>query len=242
MIIKADPHVHTIFSGHAYSTLGEYIDEAKIKNIDMFAITDHAPTMPGTVNEFYFHNQVVIPRKIDGIYVLRGTEANIIDFDGNIDISENLAGKLDLVIGSFHPICFRTGTKSENTKAYIKMMERGLAQIIGHPGNLNVEVDIEEIIKAAKYYNVLIEINNSTFLGFSRRGSEYNCEKFVEIGLKNDILFAVSSDAHIRYELGNFDESISRLEKYGVTEDNVANATAEKFRMFLNSKGKLLNE
>ena len=242
MKILVDPHVHTIASGHAYSTLNDYIEEAKIKGLEMFAMTDHAKTMPGTADVFHFYNQIVIPREVDGIKILRGIEANVIGFDGTIDVPVRLAKRMDLIIGSFHPVCLPVGTKAENTKAYIEMLKKDFIQIIGHPGNLHVEVDIEEVVKAAKFYDVLIEINNSTFKNGSRSGSDLNCEKFIEIGLKEDIQFAVSSDSHIRYELGVFDNSLEKLNKYGVTIDKIANATADSMIQYLKRKGKLADD
>ena len=38
-----DLHMHTVASTHAYSTLHDYIAEAKRKGIKLFAITDHGP-------------------------------------------------------------------------------------------------------------------------------------------------------------------------------------------------------
>ena len=242
MRITVDPHVHTIASGHAYSTLNDYIEEAKSIGLEMFAMTDHAPTMPGASDIFHFYNQIIIPREIDGIKILRGIEANVVGFDGTIDVPIKLMKRLDLIIGSFHPICFSTGTKSENTHAYIEMMKRDLVQIIGHPGNLHVEVDIEEIVRVAKYYDVLIEINTSTFKEGSRIVSEANCEKFIEMGLKHDIECSVSSDSHIRYELCRFENSIGKLEKFSVPVEKIANRNAESMIQFLKRKGKLINE
>lgn len=40
-----DLHMHTFASTHAYSTLSDYIAEAKRKGIKLFAITDHGPDM-----------------------------------------------------------------------------------------------------------------------------------------------------------------------------------------------------
>jgi putative hydrolase len=40
-----DLHMHTVASTHAYSTLHDYIAEAKRKGIKLFAITDHGPDM-----------------------------------------------------------------------------------------------------------------------------------------------------------------------------------------------------
>ncbi len=39
-----DLHMHTVASTHAYSTLSDYIAEAKRKGIKLFAITDHGRT------------------------------------------------------------------------------------------------------------------------------------------------------------------------------------------------------
>lgn len=39
-----DLHMHTVASTHAYSTLHDYIAEAKRKGIKLFAITDHGRT------------------------------------------------------------------------------------------------------------------------------------------------------------------------------------------------------
>ncbi len=40
-----DLHMHTVASTHAYSTLSDYIAQAKQKGIKLFAITDHGPDM-----------------------------------------------------------------------------------------------------------------------------------------------------------------------------------------------------
>jgi putative hydrolase len=222
--------------------LNDYIEEAKNMGLEMFAITDHAPKMPGSSDIFHFYNQSVIPREVDGIKILRGVEANIISFDGELDIPLKLHKRMDLVIGSFHPVCFPAGSKLENTRAYIELMKRDLVQILGHPGNLHVEVDIEEVVKAAVFYDVLIEINNSTFKKGSRYGSDDNCERFIELGLNEGANFAVSSDAHIRYELGRFENSIEKLEKFNVPMDRIANRNAEAMIRFLKRKGKLAND
>ena len=39
-----DLHTHTIISGHAYSTLLENIEECKEKGIEVYGVSDHAPS------------------------------------------------------------------------------------------------------------------------------------------------------------------------------------------------------
>ncbi|SUB17266.1 Probable phosphatase YcdX [Pantoea agglomerans] len=41
-----DLHMHTIASTHAYSTLHDYVTQAKQTGMKLFAITDHGPTWP----------------------------------------------------------------------------------------------------------------------------------------------------------------------------------------------------
>ena len=79
MKIIADIHTHTIASGHAYSTLKENIEQASLVGLDFLGISDHTPGMPNTTCEGYFHNLKVIHNEINGIRILKGAEANIID-------------------------------------------------------------------------------------------------------------------------------------------------------------------
>ena len=46
-----DTHMHTIASGHAYSTISEMIAEAQKKGLSLIAITEHGPKLKGSVTE-----------------------------------------------------------------------------------------------------------------------------------------------------------------------------------------------
>ncbi len=47
MKLLLDTHIHTLASGHAYSTLAEYVEMAREKGLELIAQTDHGPAMPG---------------------------------------------------------------------------------------------------------------------------------------------------------------------------------------------------
>ena len=85
--IIADTHAHTIVSGHAYSTIREMASAAKRRGIQVQALTEHAPKMPGTCGLYYFQNLDVIPREMDGVRMLFGAELNIMDPEGNVGSS-----------------------------------------------------------------------------------------------------------------------------------------------------------
>ncbi len=72
-----DLHMHTVASTHAYSTLSDYIAQAKQKGIKLFAITDHGPDMEDAPHHWHFINMRIWPRVVDGVGILRGIEANI---------------------------------------------------------------------------------------------------------------------------------------------------------------------
>ena len=101
MNLIADMHCHTVASGHAYSTVQEIAREASNKGLEMVAITDHGPSMPGGPHCYHFGNLRALPSEIYGVKILKGVEANIIDYDGNIDLPERYLDILDIVCSRF---------------------------------------------------------------------------------------------------------------------------------------------
>ena len=235
-----DTHIHTISSGHAYSTLAENCSEAAKKGMRLIAITDHGPAMPGGPHIYHIGNQKVFPNFIYGVEVLKGVEANILDYDGKIDIGEKTLKKLDIVIASLHDPCIKPGTVKENTMALIGAMKNKYVDIIGHPGNPLFPIDIDEVLRAAKEYNVLVEINNSSF-GVSRIGSSENCTTIAEAAYKKEVTLSVGSDAHIAYSIGEFSKVYELFEKIGIEEKYIINTDENKLKDYLKSKGKLSN-
>ena len=91
---------------HAYSTVVENAREAANKGLKMIVITDHGPALGEGINRYYFGNMTVIPRQIEGVYILRGIEANILDCKGTLDLPERYLKKLDIVLAGLHNIKF----------------------------------------------------------------------------------------------------------------------------------------
>jgi len=52
--LQADIHVHTVASGHAFSTLLELRDYSIVHGIRILGIADHGPSMRGAPHEGYF--------------------------------------------------------------------------------------------------------------------------------------------------------------------------------------------
>lgn len=235
--LEVDTHCHTIASGHAYSTIIENAREAAKKGLKMIAITDHGPSMPGGPHRYYFGNLKVVPRQIEGVYILRGIEANILGTNGKLDISNSTLKKLDIVLAGFHAHCFSGKDVEENTAAAIAAMKNPHVDILVHPGNPQFPIDIDKVVAAAKEYNVCIEINNSS-LTVSRRGSEENCLMIAKKAAEQDVKVAIGSDAHICFDVGNFDTALSIVKQANIKTDNILNTSMEEVIRFLESKGR----
>ena len=159
----ADTHAHTLASGHAYSTIREMAAAGAEKGLQILALTEHAPEMPGTCQLYYFQNLDVVPREINGLHMLFGTELNIMDSEGNVDLPEKLCKELDIVVASMHSPCFKEEPTIEAvTKAYVETMKKPYVNIIGHPDDGRFPIDYEILVKAAKETKTLLELNNSS--------------------------------------------------------------------------------
>ena len=235
----SDLHTHSIVSGHAYTTLLENINYCAEKGIKILGTSEHAPSMPGAPHYWYFGNMKVVPRVINGVTILRGCEANILDIDGSLDMTDESSRNLDYMIASFHEPVFKPKSKEENTAAILNVMDKyDKVEILGHLGNPNYELDYEAIVKKAKEKNIMIEINNSSLLGSSRVGSDVNCKKVAllcrEIGTK----VILTSDSHINTCIGVFNKGIELLEEIQMPKELVMN-DPETLIAHLKSKGRL---
>lgn len=225
-----DAHTHTIASGHAYNTMYEMINSASQKGLKLLGITEHAPAMPGTCTKMHFQNYKVVPREHNGLKLLLGTEANILDFNGTLDLDQDTLNSLDHVIASLHPPCITPGSRAENTHACIKAMENPKVSILGHPDDGRYPLDYDMIVKAAKDNGCLLEINNSSLnpRGF-RLNSRENLMEMLKLCVKYDVNVIADSDAHVESDIGNFCYAASLLDEIKFPEELVVNHSLENF-------------
>ncbi|AKZ65862.1 phosphatase [Candidatus Palibaumannia cicadellinicola] len=234
-----DLHIHTIASTHAYSTLHDYIAEAIKKEIKLIAITDHGPDMADAPHEYHFINMRIWPRIINGIGILRGIEANIKNVNGDIDCPSIALDAMDLIIAGFHETVFPPQDLSIHTAAMIATMSRGKVHIISHPGNPQYPIDISAVVEAAAYYQVALELNNSSFT-HSRPGSASNCRAIVAATRDANGWLALGSDSHVSWSLGNFDHCKRILQEESFPEERILNVSPQKVLSFLKQKSNLL--
>ena len=220
-----DMHTHTVASGHAYSTIHENIQFAKKHGMKFLGTSDHGSTMTGGPAEYFFHNLKVVPREMDGVKILRGMEANILDVNGNIDELDSKAlDGLDYLIASLHIVCIEPSTKEDNTMAIINVMDKEKVKIIGHPDDARYELDYEAIVKKAKEKNILLEVNNSSLSpNTSREGARENILKYLELCKEYGVRIIMGTDSHICYDIGVFQYAEAIIEEANFPKELVIN-------------------
>lgn len=235
MKILADTHAHTIVSGHAYSTIREMAAAAVSRGMQAMALTEHAPDMPGTCQEYYFMNLDVVPREMNGIRMLFGAELNILNPQGEVDLSDQIIKDLDIVIASIHIPCYGLNhTKEENTNAYLAAMKNPYIHIIGHPDDGRFPVDYEALVKGAKETHTLLELNNSSLRPKSfREGTRENMLTMLDLCKQYDVPVTTGSDAHIDIDAGNFYYVQEVLDYCHFPEDLIVTTDLEKLKSYL---------
>ena len=238
MELKVDTHTHTYASGHAYSTLIENAKSAKQNGLAMFCTTDHSESMPGAPHYWFFSNQRVLPRFIEGVAIIRGVESNIMNTQGEIDIHPSVDKNLDWVIASFHEPVFRPSDSAAHTEALLNVIKGGRVDALGHLGNPNFDFDFEAVIQCAVENNVAIEINNTTLKGNSRLGSVDRCYEIARIAKAKGAFITSGSDAHFCNDVGGLDLVSALLDEVGIDSTNVITHSPQQFLSFLTLRGR----
>jgi putative hydrolase len=232
--LTVDTHMHTIASGHAFNTTLEMAAAAAERGLEMIAITEHGPAMEGAPILMYFSALYLLPEKISGVRVLRGVEANIMDYDGNIDMPARSLELLDFVMAGFHDIVLPPcGDVAANTRAMVGAMANPLIDAISHPGNPVFQIDIEAVTAAAKEYGKLLEINDNSIN--VRAGSQENCRGIAAACRDLGIPVVCGSDAHFSLDVGVFSNVMKILESVDFPEDLVLNTSPQKLTRRLES-------
>lgn len=238
MEFEADLHIHTVASGHAFSTVSENVQAAAVKGLKLIAITDHGPGLPGGACSFHFWNLRILPREMSGVKILRGAEVNIIDEDGNLDLAPQILELLDIVLLALHTHCGYTDRGADkNTDMLIKAMQNPLVDIVVHPGNPKFPIDVQRLVAAAKESNVLLEVNNSSLLHTTSRVGSYDIDlEIIAEAAKRGLEVVVGSDAHFEDAVGRFDAAVELINRVGFPPDRIVNTSVKRVIRFLEKK------
>ena len=241
MKIIADMHCHTVSSTHAYSTVEEMVRAASEKNFYAIAITDHGKAMPGAPGPWYFENLKVIPEKLYGVRVVKGIEANIIDYDGKLDLTETVIESVEWIVASMHEITIEPIDDIDAcTNAWLNIAKNPLVNVIGHSGVEVFKFDYEKVIPEFGRNGKLVEINNSSFK--VRESAIDNCKTIAKICKKKRVPIILNSDAHFSTQVGIVDDVIRLLNEIDFPEELIVNANIERFKNYFDESLKIRNK
>lgn len=235
-----DIHTHSLASGHAYSTIHEMANAAIKNGIEILGITEHGPNMLGSCKEFYFKSLRFIERDaFPPLKLMLGAELNIMDFKGSVDLSQAIMETLDILIASLHPKCITAGNMEENTAAYINTMKTCGVNVIGHPDDGNYPVDYKKLANVAADMNVILEVNNASFIPTTYRiNTESNCKEMLKWCKEYGTNVIISSDAHFETLVGRHDLAVKLLEDIEFPQELVLNSDPENFFAILKKRKK----
>ncbi len=235
MKICMDLHTHTVSCGHGYSTLKENIEAADKAGLLFLGLSEHGPALSGGPNAMYFGNYKCIPRQYGTLRLLCGAEADIMDYEGRLDLEERLLEKLDYVIASMHVICVTPGSRRENTRASIKAMQNPYVKILGHPDDSRYPLDYEELVRAAKEEQAALELNNASLHPQSaRQGGRENIRTLLDTCAKYGVPVLMGSDSHICYSIGHFEAALEMIREVDFPEELILNDKPERLGKFVN--------
>ena len=195
--IKGDLHVHSKWSDGT-SSIEEIAKAAQKRGYQYVAICDHSKSLRiahGLDDSRRMEQIEEIDRvneKLKGFQILKGAEVDIL-IDGKLDLTEKLLEKLDIVVGAVH-----SGFKQDKekmTKRIVQALSNPFLSILAHPtGRLlgardPYEVDMDELMEAAKRYSKAIEIN-ATFERLDL--DDIHCRKAKEMGIR----LTIGTDSH----------------------------------------------
>ncbi|OUP10426.1 phosphatase [Collinsella sp. An2] len=244
--IATDIHTHTLFSRHAYSTIGENVAAARAAGLELLGSADHMSSMlfpePDIRNFQFFYNQVVWPRVWDGVTLLRGAEADIVSLEGglfgqDVHVPESIVGKrfrrdwtlydrvvesLDYLVASVHNGDFAAdATLAQTTEMYVCVLQNPKVFVLGHTGRSGIPYDLDEVLGCAKEQGKLIEINNHSLEGAGRHHQA--CRDIAVRCAELGVGICVSSDAHIAPAIGDYPCAKRLLEEIHFPQELIMN-------------------
>ncbi len=254
MTIYGDYHTHTVFS-HGKGSMEDNVMAAVALGLKEIAITDHGfghsfYNVRKRDYDFMLDERDRLREKYPQIKIYLGLETNLINFNGDIDVSCEQIERLDLFICGYHKMVrssigdfFRfkipnlaadithrqsVKRKVKNTDAFIKAIEKYDIDIISHPG-YGIDVYPEKIAEAAAKKGTLMELNG-------KRVSMSLDE--IQAVAATGANFIINSDAHYPSRVGEVSLPMKIAVEAGLSADIIANVDKPPF--FLNQKKRSL--
>jgi putative hydrolase len=228
-LLRGDLHLHSDWSDG-----GSPIEEMAMTAIEVgheyVALTDHSPRLTvanGLSTERLARQLEVVAAvnaHLDGRFrMLTGIEVDILE-DGGLDQSDEMLGRLDVVVASVHS---KLRMESDAmTRRMVAAVHHPRTNVLGHcTGRLvtggrgtrpQSSFDAEAVFAACAAHDVAVEIN-------SRPERTDPPDELVALALEAGCLFSIDSDAHAPGQLDFLDHGCARAEELGVPPERIVN-------------------
>ncbi|MBR6761532.1 MAG: phosphatase [Oscillospiraceae bacterium] len=225
--LQADLHTHTIASTHAYSTVTEMAQAAAETGLRLMAITDHGPASPDAPHLWHFHNYKILPRRLSGVWLLKGVEANIIDDQGTLDMDEKELSFCEWVVASYHTSCVSFPRESVRiTQGYRKICEHPAVDVIGHCTTDAFPCDYRAVLSCCKEYGKLVELNESSIQW--KAGAMKNAREVFALCKQMEVPIVVNTDAHFSGLVGKIPLAEQLLSDLAFPHSLIVNLDADR--------------
>lgn len=234
--IQVDTHVHSVLSGHAWSTLHEDVLQARRVGLKALCLTEHSSAVPGASPEWTPLSMAMIPEYDEGIRVYRGLEADVIDTMGTLCPRSAYLEKLDFCIASLHGVvCDFDWSRDKCTEAWLKVLDHPYIDALGHIDRAAFPCDFEPIVRKAAEKGKLIELNNASMIDMRAAGRD-NVSRIARLCMQYGASVCVGSDAHYHTMVGDFHLLEPMLNEMDFPEELIVNRTVESFEEYRREK------
>ena len=227
--LRGDLHSHSDWSDGG-SPIEEMAFTALEIGHEYLVLTDHSPRLKvarGLSPERLVRQLVIVDAVNahlgDELQLLKGIEVDILD-DGELDQTDELLGRLDIVVASVHSKLRMD--RAAMTRRMVAAASNPRTNVLGHcTGRLvtggrgtraQSEFDPQAVFEACAAHQVAVEIN-------SRPERSDPPDELIELALETGCLFSIDSDAHAPGQLDFIDYGCARAQQLGVPQERVVN-------------------
>lgn len=245
--ILADLHTHTIFSGHAFSTIEENIAAAHRAGLRYLAITDHyycdgsALDKKNEITRLRYLERDINPTDC-GVYVIGGGEFNLGQTPYNPEKIAQLMWKpiglhsffMDIPSVTLEQL-YQMYVDAASDYSSFAHIERGFHKLEGRRFGVElcpeVKDTLEKLVVLAKDKGVLLEVNEASIL--RKSGGVYERMKYwLGIARENGNQIYLGTDAHYSSKIGHFENTLELLGELDYPPELILNLDEDKIKAY----------
>jgi DNA polymerase (family 10) len=223
--ILGDVHMHTVETD-GRNTIEEMAQAARERGYQYMAITDHSKNLAfanGLTDEralIHIERTRAAEKKIKDIRIFAGIEVDIL-VDGELDLSDSVLEKMDIVIASVHS--HFNQDRDTMTARLLKAISNPNVSVIGHPTGRQLlrrdayPFDLDAVLKGAAKHKVAMELN-----AFPDRLdlSDVNLRTAKQQGVK----IVINTDSHHTSHLEKMRYGVTQARRAWLTKEDVLNS------------------